>query len=182
MGPMRSDSGWLAGFRAAYAEWWPPAAPLLDRHEYATAFKSYPWPSFEKSPWAPARKPLAECRIAVVTTGGLYRAGLDTPFDGKSSEGDWSFRSVPATTPIQTLSIEHPHFAHEPAEADMNTIFPLDRLAELAAGGEIGEVAPTHYSIMGYCTRAADLAETTAPEIAQRLSAGAVDVALIVPV
>lgn len=32
---------------------------------------------------------------------------------------------------------------------DLNTIFPLDRLAELAANGEIGSVADYHYSFMG---------------------------------
>ncbi|HET7876317.1 MAG TPA: glycine/sarcosine/betaine reductase selenoprotein B family protein [Methylomirabilota bacterium] len=179
---MKADSRWIDDFRARYARWWPEAGPLLEKHDYGAAFKHYPWPTFTDAPWTPVSKPLARSRIAVVTTGGLYRAGADLPFDGKSPEGDWSFRAVPADHPIQTLAISHPHFAHEVAEADMNTIFPLDRLRELRVEGAIGELAPTHYSTMGYCTRAADLAETTAPEIARRMQAEGVDAALIVPV
>ncbi len=182
MPSVKSDSSWLAGFRARYGLWWAAAAPLIEKHDYAAAFKDYPWPAFAETPWTPVVKPLASSRIAVVTTGGLFRPGLDVPFDEKSGEGDWSFRPIPAGAPIQRLAISHPHFAHELAEADMNTIFPLDRLRELAAAGAIGGLAPTHYSVMGYCTRAADLAETTAPEIAARMMAEGVDAALLVPV
>jgi D-proline reductase (dithiol) PrdB len=155
---------------------------MIERHDYATAFKTYPWPVFTTAPWTPVTKPLAESRIGVVTTGGLYRAGVDAPFDGGAPEGDWSFRSIPAGVPIQTLAIAHAHFAHEVAEADMNTIFPLDRLRELQAARVIAGLTDVHFSIMGYCPRAADLAEGAAPAIAAALQAAGADVALIVPV
>ena len=80
-------------------------------------------------------KPFRASRVGVVTTGGLYRSGHDVPFDGKALDGDWSFRAIPVDTPIQTLGISHQHFPHEIARADMNTIFPLDRLRELEAEG-----------------------------------------------
>jgi D-proline reductase (dithiol) PrdB len=64
----------------------------------------------------------------------------------------------------------------------MNTIFPLDRLRELQSAGLIGGLADVHFSIMGYCTRAADLAEGAAPAIASGLQAAGADVALVVPV
>ncbi|MGH7395933.1 MAG: glycine/sarcosine/betaine reductase selenoprotein B family protein, partial [Candidatus Rokuibacteriota bacterium] len=92
------------------------------------------------------------------------------------------FRSIPAGVPIQTLAIAHAHFAHEVAEADMNTIFPLDRLRELQAARVIAGLTDVHFSIMGYCTRAADLAEGAAPAIAAALQAAGADVALVVPV
>jgi len=76
MPPMKTDSDWLEEFRARYADWWPPARPLIEQHDYATAFKTYPWPVFTTAPWTPVTKPLAESRIGVVTTGGLYRAGV----------------------------------------------------------------------------------------------------------
>ena len=179
---MRADPTWLPQFRARYATWWPHARPLIEGHDYATAFKTYPWPAFTSTPWTPVRTPLAESRIGVVTTGGLYRAGVEVPFDGDGPEGDWSFRSIPSDAPIQALSIAHGHFAHEVAEADMNTIFPLDRLRELEAAGLIAGLADAHFSIMGYCTRAADLAEGAAPAIAAGLRAAGADVALVVPV
>jgi D-proline reductase (dithiol) PrdB len=182
MPPMKTDRSWLDEFRGRYAGWWPEARPMIERHDYAAAFKTYPWPAFAAAPWTPVTRPLAESRIGVVTTGGLYRAGVDAPFDCQAPEGDWSFRAIPAGVPIQTLGIAHAHFAHEVAEADMNTIFPLDRLRELEAAGLIGGVADVHFSTMGYCPRAADLAEETAPAIAAALQAAGADVALVVPV
>lgn len=182
MPPVKSDARWISEFKARYASWWAGALPLIEKHDYASAFKTYPWPTFAQSPWAAVTKPLRRSRIAVVTTGGLFRPGDDLPFDGKAPEGEWSFRAIPRTVEIQKLGIAHPHFAHEVAEADMNTIFPLERLEDLKRSGVIGDLAPTHFSIMGYCTRAADLAETSAPEIAAQLEAEEVDAALVVPV
>jgi D-proline reductase (dithiol) PrdB len=178
----KADSSWIDEFRARYAAWWPEAQPMIERHDYAAAFKTYPWPAFSEAPWTPVTKRLAASRVGVVTTGGLYRAGVDAPFDGAAPQGDWSFRSIPSDVPIQTLAIAHEHFAHEVAEADMNTIFPLDRLRELEAAGLIGGLADVHFSIMGYCPRAADLAEGAAPAIASGLQAAGADVALVVPV
>jgi D-proline reductase (dithiol) PrdB len=158
------------------------AAALIEQHDYAPAFKSHPWPVFTEAPWTPLTKPLAVSRVGVVTTGGLYRSGHDLSFDGKAPDVDGSFRAIPAVTAIQTLAISREHFPHETARADMNTIFPLDRLRELEAGGEIGGLTPAHYSLMGYCTRAADMAETMAPEIASRLKAEGAGAVLVVPV
>ena len=182
MPPVRGDSRWITTFRDQYAAWWPEAAPLIERHDYAAAFKGYPWPTFTESPWALVTKPLARSRIAVVSTGGLYRPGEDLPFDATSGDGDWTWRAIPAGLPIRGLGIAHDHFAHEVAREDMNTIFPLDRLRELQSAGLIGGLADTHWSVMGYCARAADLAEGAAPAIAAGLRAAGADVALVVPV
>ena len=182
MPPVRSDASWLAEFRSQYAAWWPEAQPLIAEHQYGLAFKTYPWPTFREAPWAPPGKLVARSTVGVVTTGGLYRPGVDLPFDGDALEGDWGFRALPRDVDLSGLAIAHPHFSHEVAEADMNTIFPLQRLAELEAAGVIGRLALTHYSTMGYVTRAADLAAETAPVIAARMKAEGVDVALVIPV
>lgn len=179
---MNSDGTWIAPFRAAYAAWFATARPLLEQHDYAKPFKTYPWPTFAESPWTPVTKPLAASRVAVVTTAAVYRLGADRPFDGAAPAGDTSYRAIPIGTVLGSLAIAHTHFPLDVAQADMNTIFPLERLAELKRGGAVGELAPTHYSTMGYATDAALLAETTAPAIAARMRDERVDVALIVPV
>lgn len=180
--PVKSGAGWLADFRSRYDTWWVEARPLIAQHEFGKAFKSYPWPAFHDTPWTPLARPLAESTVAVVTTAGLYRPGVDPAFDSDALEGDWGFRALPREVRLAGLAIAHTHFSHEVAEADMNTIFPLERLAELAAAGVVGCLARTHYSIMGYVTRAADLAAETAPEIAARMKAEGVDLALVIPV
>jgi D-proline reductase (dithiol) PrdB len=179
---VKSDGAWIPEFRERYAAWRAEALPLLERHEYARAFSGYPWPTFSESPWAPVRKPLAQSRVAVVTTAGLYRPGVDAPFDGPAPEGDWTFRALSVSAGVAGLGIAHEHFPHEPALADLNTILPLDRLRELARDGLVGPVVPVVWSLMGYCTRAADLAEETAPAIARGLRDQGADLALVVPV
>ena len=37
---MKADSDWLEEFRARYADWWPQARPLIEQHDYATAFRT----------------------------------------------------------------------------------------------------------------------------------------------
>ena len=59
---------------------------------------------------------------------------------------------------------------------------PLDRLHELAATGEIGEVAPRHVSLMGSITAPARLVRQTLPLIIDLFTADQVEVALLVPV
>jgi len=73
-------------------------------------------------------------------------------------------------------------FDHRGIEADRNLALPLDRLRELAAEGEIGEVAPRHLSFMGSITAPNRLVRHSAPEAAEILVRDAVDVALLVPV
>ena len=38
-------------------------------------------------PWKPLNKPLADCRLALVTTAGVHLAGQN-PFDVSAKEGD----------------------------------------------------------------------------------------------
>jgi D-proline reductase (dithiol) PrdB len=112
----------------------------------------------------------------------VYRPESDAPFNGSALEGDTSWRVLPLETHIQTLGIAHEHFSHDVARADMNSIYPMRRLEELKAAGEIGELAPRHYSIMGYAVRADIFMTETGPAIARMMREDAVDAALIVPV
>lgn len=179
---VRSDPGWMRDFRKRYAAWWPAARPLIEQHEYGAAFKSYPWPTFAECPWTPVTKPLATSRVAVVTTGGLYLRDVDPPFRASAPDGDPGFRRLPRAAWGSAIGLAHEHYPREVAKADLNTIYPLERLGELRTEGIIGDVAPTHYSIMGYQTDAAALAEHTAPVIAAGMLEEGVDAALLVPV
>ncbi len=58
---------------------------------------------------------------------------------------------------------------------------PLDRADELAASGEIGAVAPTHYSFMGYLLQPEEFLRTSVPAMIERMRAESVDLALLVP-
>jgi len=178
----KADGNWMPPFRAKYLEWWPHAEPLIREHRYQDAFKTYPFPRFEATPWTPLAQPLHEAKVALVTTAAIFRKGADMPFDGDHPEGDIGFRLIPRDVERRSLDVLHPHIPQQVPRADMNTVFPLWRLQELQGEGAVGAVAETHYSILGYNTRAADVAEHMAPAIAALMVAEGVGLALIAPV
>ncbi len=144
---------------------------------------AYPWRRLDPVPPAPLRRPLSQCRVALVTTAGLVPAG-DQPFDEGIKGGDFSYRVIPGDADVTTLTEHHrsESFDHAGILEDANLAFPLDRLRELAARGDIGEVAPRHLSFMGSITAPGRLTARTAPEAADLLVQDQVDVALLVPV
>lgn len=148
-----------------------------------TFLRAYRWKRLDPVPAARLGKPLADCRVALVSSAGLLVPG-DPPFDEGVKGGDWSFRLIPRNVDVQGLEEHHrsDSFDHAGVEADRNVALPLDRLHELAAGGEIGETAPRHVSMMGSVTAPSRLAKKTAPAVADVLAADQVDVALLVPV
>jgi D-proline reductase (dithiol) PrdB len=145
--------------------------------------KAYPWRRIDPVPCARLEKPLAACRVALVTTAGVVPPG-GAPFDERVRGGDPSCRVIAADTAVQSLGEFHrsASFDHGGIARDRNLALPLDRLRELAASGEIGAVAPRHLSFMGSITAPGRLVRTTAPGAAALLVEDAVDVALLVPV
>jgi len=145
--------------------------------------RAYPWRRIDPIPWAPPRRPLAESRVALVSSAGLVLPGQER-FDDSVRGGDTSFRVLPADTDVSTLIDTHRSgsFDHKGLRRDPNLGFPLDRLRELAAAGRIGEVAPRHLSFMGSITAPGRLIRDSAPAMADLLAEDQVDVALLVPV
>lgn len=155
------------------------ALPLMLR----TFLRAYPWRRVDPVPCARLQKPIAACRIALVSTAGLVPPGA-RPFDPRVRGGDYSYRVIPRDTDVRELVDCHrsESYDHTGIARDRNLAFPLDRLRELAAEGVIGEVAPRHLSFMGSITAPGRLVRDTAPEAAALLVGDGVDVALLVPV
>ncbi|MCB1008506.1 MAG: selenoprotein B glycine/betaine/sarcosine/D-proline reductase [Acidobacteria bacterium] len=145
--------------------------------------RGYPWRRVDSVPWAVLARPLAEARVALVTSAGLVPAG-EPPFDERVAGGDWSHRVVPADVDLEAMVESHRSelFDHAGVAADRNLALPIDRLRELVATGEAGEVAPRHASIMGSLTAPGRLVKRTAPAIAEMLRGDGVDAAALVPV
>lgn len=138
--------------------------------------------SHPDTPWTPLRKAPPECTVALVTTAGVHLAS-DAPFDMGDRRGDPSFREIPSDTPGNLLAVTHDYYDHRDADRDVNVVFPIDRLRELSAGGEIGRPAPVHYSFMGHVTgpHVPVLRDGTSREVARRLGEAAVDLVLLSP-
>ena len=99
------------------------------------------------------------------------------------TRGDSSWRRLRADSSSATVEANHLHIDTGYIARDLNVALPLDRLRELAASGEIGSVAPTHYSIMGYQgADSSELEKRSAPEIAAAMKSEDVDLAVLIPV
>lgn len=142
-------------------------------------YDSYRWANHpEQAPFVPLAKPLSECMIMLIGSGGVYRSG-QIAFHTKD---DTSVRVIPTDTPTDELRTAH--FAYDQADArnDANCVFPLDRLRELTDEGVIGGLTPESYGFMGgiYSTRR--LESETVPLIIERCKAQQPDLVLLVPV
>ena len=125
------------------------------------------------------QEPVSRAQLALVTTGGFVPPGSE-PFD-TGRLGDPSFREIPAKVAADELEIFHPHYDHEAVRRDINMVFPLPLARELVAEGEVGRLAETHYSFMGYVPRTKKLEQVYAPRLAARLKQAEVDAVLLTP-
>jgi D-proline reductase (dithiol) PrdB len=123
------------------------------------------------------KKPLEECRVALVTTGGVHlpeqpRFDIDDPL------GDCSYREIPADAAELTWT----HAYYRPDEGtDLDSVFPLWTMRGLAVEGVVGELNRRHFAFMGAIHNPGPLIEETAPEVAAKLADDGVDVALLTP-
>ena len=143
----------------------------------AAAYRAIPCEAFETTPWVEG-PPLAERRVALVTT-----AGLVPPGERHYSLSDQSFRVISGDTDGRDLLMGHTsiNFDRSGFQQDVNVVFPIDRLRALAAEGAIGSLARVHYSFMGAAIRPHQL-EATAREVAGLLKEDQVNAVLLCPV
>jgi D-proline reductase (dithiol) PrdB len=132
----------------------------------------------DTTPYTRLASPLSACRLAIVTTAGLHRRG-DRPF----GPGEQAYRVIPSDTPAADIVQSHTSlgFDRVPTMRDLNISFPVDRLRELVARGELGGTGPHHYSFMGAQRELKRIQEETGPEVGRRLRDEGVAVALITP-
>jgi D-proline reductase (dithiol) PrdB len=128
-------------------------------------------------PFVRPEKPLEECRLALVTTGGVHLLE-DARFDIDDALGDCSYREIP--TDAQTLTWTHAYFAPDRGD-DLDAVFPLWTLRELARETVVGELNRRHFSFMGAIHDPGPLVGDTAPEVAGRLADDGVDAVLLTP-
>ena len=134
-------------------------------------------PQIDPAPWK-TTKPLAESTIAIVTTAGLHRRD-DRPF----APGTTEYRLIPGDIDAADLQMSHAsvNFDRSGFQQDINVVFPIERLRELAEAGVIGGVARYHYSFMGAQPQPARL-KNTGEEVGRLLAEDGVDAAFLTPV
>ncbi|MGE5675868.1 MAG: glycine/sarcosine/betaine reductase selenoprotein B family protein [Mycobacterium leprae] len=130
-------------------------------------------------PYTPTNRPLSEMTIAIVSTAGVHLKAQE-PFN---TQGDDTWRIIPGDVNVADLMITHgapdEHYDRTQANADMNVIFPIDRLRELKESGVIGAVSEKHWTLMGYSLRLKKYYDETAPAVAKEIEKSPVDAVLL---
>jgi D-proline reductase (dithiol) PrdB len=94
-------------------------------------------------------KPLAEARLTLISSCGVH-ARSDRPLDVCHLFGVFRFRRVPSQLRHEDLIIHQLKYPHADADVDINVIFPIERLQELAAEGVLGCLTDNFFSLIGY--------------------------------
>ncbi len=125
--------------------------------------------------WTPVTKELKDMKIALATAAGVHMKSDDR----FNLAGDFSFRAIPGDAPVSDMMVSHGGYDNGDVNKDINCMFPIDRLRELAEEGFIGGVAPTHFGFMGGGGNQDKFTNETGPEIARQLKEEGVDAVLL---
>jgi D-proline reductase (dithiol) PrdB len=145
----------------------------------ALGYPPYRWALDDSvPPWQALSKPLNECRIGLVSSGGAYVIGQEA-FHFRD---DISYRTIDTTTAESDLRVTH--FAYDTTDArrDPNCVLPLRSLRTLVEDGTIGSLAPSAFSFVGGIYSSRRCREVLAPRLVEELVAQECDAVLLVPV
>ena len=143
----------------------------------------YRWAHYVDAPFHPLRKPLAQCRVAIVTTAAPFDPAKGDQGPGAKYNGGAKFYSVYDGDTSKTHDLRISHIAYDRVHTtadDSGTWFPLPQLQRLASQRRIGDVAPRFFGAPTNRSHRVTL-ETDAPEILARCRADEVDAAVLVP-
>lgn len=143
-------------------------------HKYE---KPYQWATNDDAPFAPLSKPLAECKVGVITTsyflpdGFVYRVPSDMP----------RIPAVAERGQVGNLDNEHLSWAKDETHTDdPESYLPLARLDEMAEAGRIGSVSDRFYCLPTQFSHR-QTQKRDAPQVIEWLEEDDVDVVVMVP-
>jgi D-proline reductase (dithiol) PrdB len=142
----------------------------------------YEWAHFIDVPFQPLRKPLSQCRVALVTTAAPLRPEAGDQGPGAPYNARAKFYQVYSLDSAQGHDLRISHVAidrvHTTGE-DAGTYFPLPALRRAATAGRVGSVAPRFHGAPTNRSQRTTI-DVDAPEIVARCTADAVDAAILV--
>ena len=125
--------------------------------------------------WTPVTKELKDMTVALATAAGVHHKE-DKRFN---LAGDFTWRKVTNDMPSNELMVSHGGYDNSDVNKDINCMFPVDRLNELAAEGFIGSVAAVHAGFMGGGGNQEKFKNETGPAIAAMFKEEGVDAVVL---
>ena len=122
-------------------------------------------------------KPLREATVAIVTSASLHHAT-----DDDFAPVDTGFRVLQRDRRDIVVGHWSPNFDATGVTADLNVVFPIDRLEELAEQGAIGRISEVHLAYAGNQFDLSGIRMDGGPAGADFLNNNEVDVVLLTPV
>ena len=143
----------------------------------------YEWAHYAEVPFTPLRKPLRDCRIALITTAALYQPGKGDQGPRAPYNAAAKFYAVYSADTAEDHDLRISHIAidraHTTAE-DQNSYFPLAALRRAQAKGLFGALTRRFHGAPTNRSHRVTLA-TDCPELARRCVEDQADAAILVP-
>jgi hypothetical protein len=142
----------------------------------------YRWAHYAEVPFQPLLKPLAACRVALITTAAPFRPELGDQGPGAPYNAQAKFYSVYSGDSAIDHDLRISHLAYDRAHTtaeDANTWFPLAQLRRCAAAGRIGAVAPRFHGAPTNRSQRVTI-ERDCPELVARCRKDGADAAILV--
>lgn len=121
--------------------------------------------------------PLEKATVAIVTSASLHH-----PDQEDFAPMDTSYRVLRSAQHDYLVGHWSPNFDTSGMAVDLNVVFPIDRLDELAALGKIGRVADHHLAYAGNQFDLAQIRMDGGPAGAAYLRQQGVDVVVLTPI
>ncbi|MCG8335206.1 MAG: hypothetical protein MJE63_11850 [Proteobacteria bacterium] len=161
-------------------------------------FKAYDNPdkfTYESGPFTVLQNPLSKSTIGLLSSSGHFVKGHDPkPLGVENMTQEQAEQSImefikakpelteiPTNTSTEDLQVRHGGYDIRSARKDPNTVFPYQRLNELAAQGQIGKAAAIAYSFVGACSQMR-LNKEAIPEWLESIKAQNLDGMVLTPV
>ena len=140
-------------------------------------YPAYTWVHEEEAPLSKLDKPLDQCKVGLICSGGIYLKG-QVAFHYKD---DTSYRVIQSDCSQEDLRATHFAYDLKDAREDINVVFPLQTLRKLATEGLIKGVADRVYSFMGGIYSSRKVREYLAPSLTSQSIKDEVDLVVLVP-
>jgi D-proline reductase (dithiol) PrdB len=143
----------------------------------------YAWAHYDSVPFQPLRKPLTECRVALITTAAPYQPDKGDQDPGAPYNSAAKFYKVYSLDAAKDHDLRISHVAIDRAHTtgeDPGSYFPLPALRDAAARGRIGSVAPRVHGLPTNRSQRVTI-DTDCVELVARCKADGADAAILVP-
>ena len=152
----------------------------LNRHYGAMGNPPYKWTVNETAPLHTLTKPLSECNVSLLVSGGVSQCRM--PAFNPDARNDHRLDAISSDVSTTDFQIHDSYYDHTDAETDINCILPITRLHEMVQSREIGSVATRIWSgFMGRIYNRSKVREESGPAFADELAKDEVDLLIASP-